>query len=257
MAHLRISDLAERADVPVSTLRYYERIGLLPSPERSQNGYRLYAESAIEHLAFIGRAKRMGVPLEQVGELIELWSTGGCRPLQARIRSFLTTKIAEVRLQRSELAEFEEQLQNLFGRLEKTDGSPGLCDLDCACVHLDVGEDANGGCARFPTASRDDIACALAQDEQSQRVEQWRNVLAGAAIERTSDGLRIRFPKGAAMAERVARLCESEAGCCSFFEFTMEISVGEVALIVRLPDQPEARALAEMVFGPLPEPVRR
>jgi MerR family copper efflux transcriptional regulator len=257
MGSLHISDLAERADVPVSTLRYYERIGLLPSPERSQNGYRLYDESAIEHLAFIGRAKRMGVPLEQVAELIELWSTGGCRPLQARIRSFLATKVAEIRLQRTELAEFEEQLENLFGRLEKTDGSPGLCDLDCACVHLDVGEDAGGGCARFPTASRGDIVCALPQDERSQRVEQWRDVLVGAAVEGTSDGMRIRFPKGAGMAERVARLCESEVACSSFFEFTMEIAVGEVELIVRLPDQPEARALAEMVFGPLPEPVRR
>jgi DNA-binding transcriptional MerR regulator len=70
---MRISELAERAEVPVSTLRYYERIGLLPSPERLLNGYRVYDESAIEHLAFIGRAKRMGVPLEQVSELIELW----------------------------------------------------------------------------------------------------------------------------------------------------------------------------------------
>ena len=50
MAHLRISDLAERAGVPVSTLRYYERIGLLPSPERSQNGYRLYDAGAVQKL---------------------------------------------------------------------------------------------------------------------------------------------------------------------------------------------------------------
>jgi MerR family transcriptional regulator, copper efflux regulator len=75
---LQISELAELAEVPVSTLRYYERIGLLPSPDRSLNGYRVYDESAVEHLAFIARAKRMGVPLEQVSELIELWSTGGC-----------------------------------------------------------------------------------------------------------------------------------------------------------------------------------
>jgi MerR family copper efflux transcriptional regulator len=99
---LRISQLAERADVPVSTVRYYERIGLLAPPERLNNGYRVYDESAAEHLAFIGRAKRMGVPLEEVSELIELWSTGGCRPLQDRIRAFLGGRIIEVRAQRRE-----------------------------------------------------------------------------------------------------------------------------------------------------------
>ena len=112
---IRISELAELAEVPVSTLRYYERIGLLPFT--AQIGQRIWAydESAVEHLAFISRAKRMGVPLDQVSELIELWSTGGCRPLQDRIGSFLAEKIAEVRDQRLELAAFENQLEGLLG----------------------------------------------------------------------------------------------------------------------------------------------
>ena len=254
MGSLRISELAERADVPVSTLRYYERVGLLPLPGRSPNGYRFYDESAVEHLAFIGRAKRMGVPLEQVSELIELWSTGGCGPLQERIRSFLGSKIAEVRTQRTELAAFERQLESLFGRLENADGAPGPCQLDCACVHLDVGEIPDSGCTRFPTASREDVACTLPHDSQAARLDQWRDLLVDGTIEQAGHRLRITFTMSAGLAARLAGLCESEVACCSFFTFGMEISAGEIALVVEMPAVPEAQALAEMVFGSLPEP---
>jgi DNA-binding transcriptional MerR regulator len=155
---LRISELAELAEVPVSTLRYYERIGLLPEPERLENGYRVYDEAALEHLAFIGRAKKLGVPLEQVSELIELWSTGGCRPLKARIRTFLVEKIDEVQAQRLELAHFEDQLEGLLERLDTSDASQSLCDLDCACVHLDARDEALPTCSRFPTVARGEVA---------------------------------------------------------------------------------------------------
>ena len=256
MAPMRISELAERTDVPVSTLRYYERIGLLAPPGRSPNGYRLYDESAVEHVEFVGRAKRMGVPLDQISELIELWSTAGCRPLQERIRSFLGTKIAEVRTQRTELAVFERQLESLFGRFENTDGSPGLCDPDCACVHLDVEEVTDAGRSRFPMTSRQEVACTLGRDAQAERVNQWRDVLAEGTVDEFGHGLRIAFKLSPGIAERLVRLCESEVACCSFFEFRIEISAGEVALVVGMPDGPEARALAEGVFGPLPVPAQ-
>jgi MerR family transcriptional regulator, copper efflux regulator len=250
---LRISELAELAEVPVSTLRYYERIGLLPSPDRLLNGYRVYDDSAVEHLAFIGRAKRMGVPLEQVSELIELWSTGGCRPLQERIRSFLAEKINEVRAQRLELAEFEHQLEGLLGRLDNSDSSSGLCDLDCACVHLDDRDDAVSTCSRFPTMSRGDVSCSLEHDAQAERVEQWRTLIAHGQVEASGNGLRIVFDRSTEIAERVGRLSAEEVSCCSFFAFRIEISASVVVLDVVVPDQPEARALCERVFGPLPE----
>jgi len=254
---MRISELAEVAEVPVSTLRYYERIGLLPSPERLLNGYRVYDESAIEHLAFIGRAKRMGVPLEQVSELIEVWSTGGCRPLQERIRSFLAEKITEVHSQRLEFAEFERQLEGLLGRLDNSVSSPGLCDLDCACVHLDAGEEAVSTCSRFSTVSRGGVSCTLEHDEQAERVDQWRDLIARGQAEEARHGLRVSFDRSPEIAQRVARLSADEVSCCSFFTFRIEISALAVVLHVDVPDLPEARALCQMVFGSIPERMHR
>ncbi|MBV9847455.1 MAG: MerR family DNA-binding transcriptional regulator, partial [Kutzneria sp.] len=52
MTTYRISQLAERAGVPATTLRFYEQAGLLPA-QRSESGYRLYDDTAVERLAFI------------------------------------------------------------------------------------------------------------------------------------------------------------------------------------------------------------
>jgi DNA-binding transcriptional MerR regulator len=254
---LRISELAELAEVPVSTLRYYERIGLLPSPDRLMNGYRVYDESAVEHLAFIARAKRMGVPLEQVSELIELWSTGGCRPLQDRIRSFLAEKITEVRDQRLELAEFERQLDGLLGRLDNSADASGLCDLDCACVHLDDGDDSMSACSRFPTVSRGEVSCSLKVDAQAERVEKWHDLIVHGQVEASGRGMRITFERSTEIAERLGRLSAEEVSCCSFFTFRTEISALGIVLHVDVPDQPEAQAMCHMVFGPLPETTSR
>ncbi len=60
----RIAGVAERAGFSSPTLRYYEQIGLLPVPERTPAGYRLYDERAIERLTFIARAEQLGCTLE-------------------------------------------------------------------------------------------------------------------------------------------------------------------------------------------------
>jgi DNA-binding transcriptional MerR regulator len=248
---LRISELAQRAEVPVSTVRYYERIGLMPSPARSPNGYRVYDESAVEHLAFISRAKTMGVPLEQVSELIALWSTGGCRSLQDRIRSFLVEKIGALRSQKLELTEFEQQLAELLGRLGGVVGSPGLCDLDYECVHLETDREAIA-CARFPTVSQGRVTCTLEQEDQVARVVEWQELVSLGAVEATRGGLRILFAPSDGLAERVARLSAAEAGCCSFFGFRIDVSARALVLEVAIPDDDEARRLAAALFGATP-----
>jgi DNA-binding transcriptional MerR regulator len=57
---MRISELAERVGVPTSTVRYYERIGLLGPPARTGSGYRDYGEDSATLLLFVHRARRMG-----------------------------------------------------------------------------------------------------------------------------------------------------------------------------------------------------
>ena len=65
---LRVSELAERAGVTASTVRFYERSGLLSPARRAHNGYRLFDESALDELAFIQRAKGIGMNLEDIAD---------------------------------------------------------------------------------------------------------------------------------------------------------------------------------------------
>ena len=77
MSTLTISQLARRSGVPATTLRYYEKVGVLPAPARSDSGYRQYDDDSLARVAFIQRAKALGVELEDMGDLVSLWD--GCR----------------------------------------------------------------------------------------------------------------------------------------------------------------------------------
>jgi len=63
MSTLTISQLARRSGVPASTLRYYEKVGVLPAASRTDSGYRLYDEDALARLTFVQRAKALGIEL--------------------------------------------------------------------------------------------------------------------------------------------------------------------------------------------------
>jgi Hg(II)-responsive transcriptional regulator len=69
---LKSGELARRASVNVETLRYYEREGLLPEPERSEAGYRYYAETDVQRVQFIKRAQELGFTLKEIKELLAL-----------------------------------------------------------------------------------------------------------------------------------------------------------------------------------------
>lgn len=69
---LSIGKLAQAAAVPIDTIRYYERSGLLPPPSRRASGYRCYDNSAVLRLRFIRRAKQLGFTLADIAELMQL-----------------------------------------------------------------------------------------------------------------------------------------------------------------------------------------
>ena len=71
---LTIGEVARRAGVAPSAIRYYESIGLLPEPER-ESGQRRYEESVIGKLAFVGVAQSAGFSLEEIKELVEASTT--------------------------------------------------------------------------------------------------------------------------------------------------------------------------------------
>lgn len=69
---LSIGELAKATDTKVETVRYYERIGLLPKPGRTSGNYRAYGGAELGRLSFIRRARDLGFPIEQVRALLDL-----------------------------------------------------------------------------------------------------------------------------------------------------------------------------------------
>lgn len=107
---LHISDVAREADVPVSTIRYYERIGLLRAARRSEAKYRLYDAHAVDEVRFIRRAQKMGFTLPEIAGLLDL-SRSGKAPCEEVLRlgrqhlGALDEKLARLIQFRSRLAE--------------------------------------------------------------------------------------------------------------------------------------------------------
>jgi len=104
-----IGALARQAGVSTRTVRYYEEIGLLRTARRYAGGRRVFEPDALERLRFIGRLKRLGVSLDEIAELHEIFALQ--RPTRAMLH-VLDDKLAE------HLGALEEQLREL-GRLRE------------------------------------------------------------------------------------------------------------------------------------------
>lgn len=132
MDGMTISDVAAASGFTPPTIRYYERIGLLPAPVRSASGYRLYDQDALERLRFVRRAKRLGLALQEIAELLHYWSEGACSTTRERLQRLLAEKLKEVRCRMDELAILGGQLEQAYGRLA---GHPPRthCGPACGC----------------------------------------------------------------------------------------------------------------------------
>ena len=101
--------MARQAGVNVQTLRYYERRGLLPAPERSSAGYRAYTPEAVRVVRFVKRAQLLGFSLDEIEELLHLAAGGpdNCDTARAMANARmddLGRRIAELTAMRDGLA---------------------------------------------------------------------------------------------------------------------------------------------------------
>lgn len=116
---LFIGELSHRVDVPTQTIRYYERLGLLDAPERTESQYRIYSEEAVERLQFIQKAKLYGLSLDEIKQLIKIRVEGvpPCTSLKAMVKKHLDEldyHIQEMLAFRQELANRYEQIDTLL-----------------------------------------------------------------------------------------------------------------------------------------------
>src|SRR5215470_15059911 len=240
MNGLRVAELAARAGVAPSTVRFYERAGLLSPARRAENGYRVFDESALEELAFIQRAKGIGMSLEDIAELVVVWSSGSCQSLQARIRVHLTGLISGVREQRAGLGAFEGQLQTVLGRLSARDPGPERCGPGCGCeTDLELGPDGTA-------PGTEPWGCSLEPGALASRIGQWQEVAAAAALVEHADGsVRLALPADPDMIATVAGLCLAETACCPPARFLLEVTASQVILTI---EAPRGDGLLEMLL---------
>jgi DNA-binding transcriptional MerR regulator len=108
MAAHTIGKLAKAVDVKVPTIRFYEQIGLLPEPDRTDSDRRVYQDDTVHRLAFIKHARRLGFPIEAIRTLLDLADNPNraCEDANILAQEQLTaveTKIAQLQALRAEL----------------------------------------------------------------------------------------------------------------------------------------------------------
>lgn len=118
--------------MPTSTVRYYERIGLLVAPARTSTGYRNYDEHAADRLLFIHRARTIGLSCDQIAELLAVWRGVDCSGTRARVADLIDEKQADIARRIGELAALSTQLRDVRLVLGASP-APNSCRPDLLC----------------------------------------------------------------------------------------------------------------------------
>jgi len=123
-----IGQVADALGIPTRTIRFYERKGLLPEPQRADNGYRVYDNTTLARLGFIRSAQAAGLTLAEIVSIIHVRDDGSA-PC-SHVDALLETKLVVVRARRRHLAELESELVQLLDR------SSHLDPADCAAGEI-------------------------------------------------------------------------------------------------------------------------
>lgn len=110
---MKINELSKASGVNLETIRYYEKVGILPEPQRSANGYRVYGSAALELLRFIRNCRALGFSLDEIKYLNQLKSLPqkSCTADQMIVQHL--AKVDEKIAQLIEIKHFLNQLVNV------------------------------------------------------------------------------------------------------------------------------------------------
>ena len=121
-----IGQLARAAEIPATTVRYYERIGLLVPDDRSEGNYRLYSQASLQRLRFIRAAQSIGFSLGNVNAL--LGSRGGQAPSCGEVQALIEERLAEIKRRLKDLYDIERMLKSSLRKC-KTGRRAGCCHV--------------------------------------------------------------------------------------------------------------------------------
>jgi len=122
---MKISDAATASGCHLETIRYYERIGLMPPPARTGSGYRAYAPADVERLRFIARGRELGFSLEEIRSLLRLDDDPklSCCDVDRVAR----THLADIRQRIDALSRMAEELEGVIAQC--SGGERGKCTI--------------------------------------------------------------------------------------------------------------------------------
>lgn len=113
---LTIGKLSKRTDCNIETIRYYERIGILPAPPRSAGGFRLYSDDHLKRLMFVRRSRQLGFSLDEIRVLLELVDGGDCTC--AEVKALTLNHVAEIRRKVTDLRKLERVLKQMAAQCD-------------------------------------------------------------------------------------------------------------------------------------------
>ncbi len=131
---LTIGETAKLTGVRPRTIRYYEDAGVLPPPDRSESGYRLYSETDVRRLDLVRRARALDMTLSEVRELVTWASSDTCNDFQGRFLEVVRRKLEEVDRRTADLKRLREDLQRLEAHFlrSRKEANAGHTVLECS-----------------------------------------------------------------------------------------------------------------------------
>jgi DNA-binding transcriptional MerR regulator len=135
---LTVGQLARATGVPAKTIRYYEQVGVLPVPRRSDAGYRHYSRHDVHRLLFMRRARALGLSLANLKALTTELDSGECLTMRPRLYALVTEQLQTVQQQIAEFQLLERQLAQVLQRL-KTPAPASHAD-GCQCLGSETSE---------------------------------------------------------------------------------------------------------------------
>lgn len=127
-----IGELAERAGVNAPTVRYYEEVGVIPPPRRTENGYRIYDEADVDRLRFISHARQLDLSLDEVREILMLREQE--QTPCAYVLHQLDAKQAEIERRIAALQQLKAELQQLKEMAVSLVDENGTSDCICPII---------------------------------------------------------------------------------------------------------------------------
>jgi DNA-binding transcriptional MerR regulator len=122
---LKVGQVAAEAGVGVQTLHYYERLGLLPKPNRSDANYRLYSSETIRRVRFIKKAQAMGMTLDETKQILDLKEHG--RAPCAKVAELGERHLQEIDMRLAELRKYRRALADALNDWREEDTTERQC----------------------------------------------------------------------------------------------------------------------------------